>query len=214
MQHFELDGKRAVVLNADSPAGDAIARAFAEAGATVEPVATPDDIAALESVDILACAPDRFLAKPIRAIADAELAWVMETNFMEPFRAVRAATGKLGDGGRIVLVTSVLGQRGLPNCTAYSAAHGAVANFIRAAAQEFAPLGVSINGIALGWMDWMTDRIDPTDPEAARAIRFTISKRAGKAEDIGAMAVWLSGTGAGFVTGQIYAVDGGLLQHL
>ncbi len=60
----------------------------------------------------------------------------------------------------------------------------------------------------------MEDRLDPQNEEAGRAIRFTISKRAGKPEDIGPMAVWLSGTGAGFVTGQIFAVDGGLLQHL
>lgn len=46
------------------------------------------------------------------------------------------------------------------------------------------------------------------DEFSGRAIRFTISKRAGKPEDIGPMAVWLSGTGAGFVTGQIFAVDG------
>jgi NAD(P)-dependent dehydrogenase (short-subunit alcohol dehydrogenase family) len=39
-------------------------------------------------------------------------------------------------------------------------------------------------------------------------------KRAGQAEEIGPMAVWLSSTGAGYVSGQVFAVDGGLLQHL
>jgi NAD(P)-dependent dehydrogenase (short-subunit alcohol dehydrogenase family) len=66
----------------------------------------------------------------------------------------------------------------------------------------------------MGWMDWIDDRIDTTDEDAARAIRFTISKRAGTAEDIGPLAVWLSGSGSGFVTGQIFPVDGGLTQHL
>ena len=81
-------------------------------------------------------------------------------------------------------------------------------------AQELGRDKITINGISLGWMDWMSDRIDPKDEEAARAIRFTIAKRAGESADIGPMAVWLSGTGVGYVTGQIFAVDGGLLQHL
>ena len=207
MDHFELEEKTAVVLHADTPAGAIIAAAYAEAGANVV-----HEMA--EVVHILACAPDVFLAKPIAEISDDELGKVLAANFTGQFRAVREASARMPEGGRIVLLTSVLGERGLPNCSAYSAAQGAVQNFIRAAAQELAPRGISINGIALGWMDWMEDRLDARDEEAARAVRFTIAKRAGTAEDIGAMAVWLSGTGVGFVTGQIFAADGGLLQHL
>ncbi len=108
----------------------------------------------------------------------------------------------------------MLGERGLPNTSIYSAAHGAVFNLVRALAQELAPEGISINGIELGWMDWMDDRIDPKDEQAQRAIRFTMSKRPGKAEDVGPLAVWLAGSGVGFVTGQVFPVDGGLTQHL
>lgn len=212
--HFELDGKHAVVVHPGTPAGAALESVYREAGARVTVVSKPEEINHLDLVDVLACAPDVFLAKPIGDISDSDLAAIMHANFTVQFQAVRAASSKLGNGGRIVLLTSVLGERGLPNCTAYSAAQGAVQNFIRAAAQEFAPLGISINGIALGWMDWMSDRIDPQDEEAQRAVRFTIQKSRGVAEDIGPLAVWLSGTGAGFVSGQIYALDGGLLQHL
>lgn len=209
MEHFELHGKTAVVTNADTPAGKALVAAYQEGGAMLA-----KSVEEVDHVDVLASAPDEFLAKPIGDTTDADLAQVLAANFTQHFTAVRAAREKMGDGGRIVLLTSVLGERGLRNCTAYAAAQGATQNFIRAAAQEFAPAGISVNGIALGWMDWMDDRLDPTDEEAQRAIRFTIAKRAGEATDIGPLAVWLSGTGAGFVTGQIYAVDGGLLQHL
>ncbi len=115
---------------------------------------------------------------------------------------------------RQVLVTHVLGERGLPNTSAYAAAHGAVHNLIRALAQEVAPHGIAVNGIALGWMEWMDDRLDLNDVEADRAVRFTIAKRVGTPEDVGPIAVWLAGTGVGFVTGQIFPVDGGLTQHL
>jgi len=116
--------------------------------------------------------------------------------------------------GHIVLATHVLGERGLPNCAAYGAAHAATQNMIRALAQELGPYGITINGISLGWMDWMDDRIDDSDENARRAVRFTIAKRAGRADEVGPMAVWLCGSGAGYVSGQIFAIDGGLLQHL
>ena len=217
VEHYDLSGKRAVVVS-DTPAGASIADAYTEAGASVS-LATDAPgvdaaITSLDGIDILACAPDKFLAKPINEISDNDLALVLANNFTTHCTAIRTATRHMSPGGRIVLVTHVLGERGLPNCSAYCAAHGATQNLIRALAQEFAPAEISINGIALGWMDWMSDRLDPHNEEASRAIRFTISKRAGRPEDIGPMAVWLSGTGAGFVTGQIFAADGGLLQHL
>ncbi|HIG43741.1 MAG: SDR family oxidoreductase [bacterium] len=240
VEHFDLTGKKAIVVAADQPAGAAIADAYEEAGATVArveqlpAVELTDKITeaanSLDGLDILACASDLFLAKPIKDISMGELATTMMTNFISPFAACQAALpfirkgtsgNSSGNGngngncnGNIVLVTSVLGERGLPNTSVYSAAHGAVFNFIRAMAQELAPEGISINGIELGWMDWMDDRINMKDENAARAVRFTISKRAGTAEDIGPLAVWLSGSGVGFVTGQIFPLDGGLTQHL
>ncbi|MCB1691486.1 MAG: SDR family oxidoreductase [Pseudomonadales bacterium] len=224
--HFDLTGKRAVVVAADNPAGEAIADAFDEAGADVARIPTPEVATVataiataadtLGGIDILACAPDLFLAKPVGEITGPDLEAVMSRNFTVPYLAIQAALPyiHLAGQGNIVLVTSVLGERGLPNTSAYSAAHGAVYNLIRALAQELAPAHISINGIELGWMDWMTDRIDRTDEHAARAVRFTMLKRAGRAEDVGPIAVWLAGSGVAFVTGQVFPLDGGLTQHL
>ena len=212
MEHFELAGKTAALVGAGNPAADAIAAAYREAGADVVPVTRVEDVAT--PFDIVAIAHDAFLAKPIGEIDDGEFEHVLAANLGAVFAAMRAAEGAMRRPGRIVVVTSVLGERGLPNCSAYAAAHGAVHNLIRAVAQELAPAGISVNGIALGWMDWMDDRLDPTNPEAARAVRFTILKRPGTPDDVGALAVWLSGSGAGFVTGQIFTADGGLTTHL
>ena len=212
MEHFELAGKTAVLVGAGNPAADAIAAAYREAGAEVVPVTRLEELET--PFDIVAIAQDAFLAKPIAEIADDEFERTLGANLGGVFAALRAAQGAIRRPGRIVVVTSVLGERGLPNCSAYAAAHGAVHNLVRAVAQEFAPADISVNGIALGWMDWMHDRLDPTDPQAARAVRFTILKRPGTADDLGALAVWLSGSGAGFVTGQIFTADGGLTTHL
>ncbi|MEX2229971.1 MAG: SDR family oxidoreductase [Dehalococcoidia bacterium] len=255
--HFDLTGKKAMVVGVEHPAAAAIARAYAEAGAdvalcTLEPddsvvaarrlakeiagmgresrvyvmdvtlgrnvqVTTRQIAKELGGLDIVCSAPDRFLAKPIGKITDTELANVFKLNFNSHFFLTRTAIGefeKNADGGRIVLVTSVLGERGLANTSAYAAATGATYNLVRAVSQEVARKHISINGIALGWMDWQSDRIDPADDEAQRATRFPIMKRAGAAEEVGPLAVYLSGSGVGYVTGQIFPVDGGLLQHL
>lgn len=227
VDHFDLSGRRALVVNAETPPGTAIAAAYEEAGATVTRLPSPAVAAVGASVkgaiaesgglDILVCAADRFLAKPVTSITPDEMVAVMQANYMVPFYACQAAIEVLlaqQTGGNIVLVTQVLGQRGLPNTSAYAAAHGALHNLIRALAQEVAPHAISINGIALGWMDWMDDRLHADDIEANRAIRFTMSKRAGRPQDVGPLAVWLAGSGVGFVTGQVFPLDGGLTQHL
>lgn len=211
MKHFDLNGKDAVVLGS-TPAAKSIAAAYKEAGASVQHIEDVNSISG--PIDVFAVATDRFQAKPIENISDDDINRLLNENFIIPFQAIRKASQLMNSDSRMVVVTHVLGERGLPNCSAYAASHGAIHNLIRAAAQEFAPNGISINGISLGWMDWMSDRIDKTDPEANRAIRFTILKREGRADEIGPLAVWLSGSGAGFVTGQIYPLDGGLTQHL
>jgi NAD(P)-dependent dehydrogenase (short-subunit alcohol dehydrogenase family) len=227
VEHFDLSRRNALVLNAETPAGHAIAAAYAEAGATVTRVSTlkASDVgdavkraaAHMGGLHILASAPDRFLAKPVTTVTPDELAEVFMANYTAQFCACQAAIAVMlqqGKGGNIVLVTHVLGERGLPNTSVYAAAHGAVHNMIRALAQELAPQGISINGVALGWMDWMHDRLDRGEEEANRALRFPIIRRAGTPDDVGPIAVWLAGTGVGYVTGQIFPVDGGLTQHL
>jgi NAD(P)-dependent dehydrogenase (short-subunit alcohol dehydrogenase family) len=227
IEHYDLSGRRTVVVGANTPAGSAIAAALTEAGATVSSVdATEDAVAAgsaverardeLGGLEIAVSATDLFFAKPIAEVTDAELARVTAANFSLPFAVARAAAGALAESvsGRLILVSHVLGERGVTNTSAYGAAHAATQSLVRTLSQELGPQGTAVNGISLGWMEWMHDRLDPADQEAMRAVRFPIMKRTGTGEDVGPMAVWLSGTGAGYVSGQIFTIDGGLLQHL
>ena len=75
-----------------------------------------------------------------------------------------------------------------------------------------APAAVGADGPTCGRYGTAVDWYD--DEDAARAVRFTIAKRAGRSSDIGPLAVWLAGGGGGYVSGQAFALDGGLLQHL
>ena len=223
-EHFDLTDARAVIVGAAQPAGAALRSGLSRAGARCVD-AEDGDVAAgvgaaaesLGGLDILAVGTDAFHAAPLGDTPPEAADAVMAANFGVAFTALHTAANLMqaqGSGGRILLTTSVLGERGVAHSAAYSAAQGAIVNLVRAAAQELAPHGITVNGVELGWMDWMSDRIDPTDENALRALRFTMLKRAGSQADIEPLAVWLAGSGAGFVTGQVFPIDGGLSQHL
>lgn len=256
--HLDLTGKKAVVVGAEHPAGGAIARAYAEAGADVALCALTADDAVMRAraakrdveamgrqaseyvmdvtlgknvqvttrqiakemggIDAVSVVTDLFLAKPIEQTTDSELARVMQMNVSAPFFVIRSMAEEFRRQqrpGRIVVVTSVLGERGLANTAAYGAAQGAVQNLVRAASQELAAERIMVNGIALGWMEWMDDRIPADDEEAQRAVRFSILRRPGRADEVAPLAVYLSSEEATrYITGQIFPLDGGLTQHL
>ena len=223
--HFDLTGLRAVVVDSEAPAGAALAHGMERGGASCAGILGSADVSArvisaaesLGGIDVLAVGTDNFQAARLGETDPATANAVMAANFGVAFAALRTAAGLMqqaGKGGRIILTTSVLGERGVANSTAYSAAQGAIVNLTRAAAQELGPDGITVNAIELGWMDWMRDRIDHTDENASRAVRFTMLKREGRDDDVGPLAVWLAGSGAQLVTGQIFPVDGGLSQHL
>ncbi len=169
----------------------------------------------LGSVDILVNCPDLFLAKPIEDISDAELERVLIANLNTVFFACRAAGPQMAQQGfgRIINVASGLGERGLPNCSAYCAAKGAVFNLTRALAQEWAANGVTVNIIAPAWMEDTPGLGDP-NPETNRLVRFIPMRRAGKPEEMGPLAIYIASEAGGYLTGQTVFVDGGLLAHL
>jgi len=166
-------------------------------------------------LDILVTCVDLFLAKPIEDITDAELQRVLTANLSTAFFACRAAGPQMAKQGygRIINVASGLGERGLPNCSAYCAAQGGVLNMTRALAQEWAANGVTVNVIAIGWMEDTPGLGDP-DPQSNRVVRFIPMRRAGKPDEIGPLAVYVASDPAGYLTGRTIFVDGGLLAHL
>lgn len=173
-------------------------------------------------IDILAVAPDLYLAKPAERISDPEWTRVLNLNLSAVFFACRAVGREMlkqewspdgPAGGRIITVASGLGERGLANSAAYCAAKGGVVNLTRALAQEWSPHNVTVNCIAPAWME-DTPGLGSPDPEANQLVRFIPMRRPGRDEEVGPLAVWLASDAASYVSGQTFFVDGGLLCHL
>jgi NAD(P)-dependent dehydrogenase (short-subunit alcohol dehydrogenase family) len=175
-------------------------------------------------IDILVNAGDAYIGKPAVETTDLEFNRIVQVCLAGTFHACRAAGKEMlkqaagGRAGRIINVSSVLGERGLANSAAYCAAQAGVLNLTRALSQEWAGAasgasGITVNAIAQGWMEHTAAIGDP-NPEANQTVRFVPMKRAGRADELGPLAVWLASDAAGYVTGQVLFVDGGLTTHL
>ena len=84
---------------------------------------------------------------------------------------------------------------------------------VRALSQELAPRGITVNAIVQGWTDHSVGR-GSSNPEDNLLLRFIPMRRFGTPEDVAPLAVYLASPAAGYVTGQVFQVDGGVLKHL
>jgi gluconate 5-dehydrogenase len=107
----------------------------------------------------------------------------------------------------------VLGDRAIANAVAYCAAQAGVHNLTRALATEWGRHGITVNAIAQGWMEY-SPAIGNPDPAANQTVRFVPMKRAGAADELAPLAVYLASDSCGYISGQILYVDGGLSTHL
>lgn len=168
------------------------------------------------AIDILVNTPDLFLGKPASETTDIEFNRVVQVNLAGTFHACRAVGKEMlkqANGGRIINIASVLGERAIANAAAYAAAQGGILNLTRALATEWGPGGITVNAIAQGWMDY-TPAIGDPNPESNKTVRFVPMKRAGAADELGALAVYLASDASGYISGQVMFVDGGLTTHL
>ena len=108
--------------------------------------------------------------------------------------------------GRIINLASVSGLKGLPGQTNYSAAKGGIIAATKALAQEVARKNVTVNAVAPGFIE--TDMTDGLDVDA---LKKTIpSQRFGKPEEVAELIGFLASDKAGYITGDVISINGGL----
>jgi 3-oxoacyl-[acyl-carrier protein] reductase len=106
-------------------------------------------------------------------------------------------------------MSSVVGLTGNPGQVNYAASKAAIVGFTKALAREVASRQITVNAIAPGYIE--TDMTSGISDEARQLLFDSIPmQRIGKPEDVAAAALFLASEGAGYVTGQVLSVNGGL----
>ena len=115
-----------------------------------------------------------------------------------------------GPAGHIVLISSTSGQRGEAYHCDYSATKGAIISMTKGLSTELAPFGIYVNCVAQGWVDTEMSAGALASPDSGPTIRATIPLgRVGRPEEIAAPVLFLCTEHAGFITGEVFNVNGG-----
>jgi 3-oxoacyl-[acyl-carrier protein] reductase len=142
-------------------------------------------------------------------------AWrdVLETNLFGAFYATKAVTRPMlkAKGGRIINITSVSGQAGQTGQANYSSAKAGLIGLTKATARELASRGITCNAVAPGFVLTELTKDLPEALQAEITARTPLG-RFGTTEEIANAVAFLASDEAAFITGQVLAVDGGLVM--
>jgi len=213
-------GAKVAVVGRDPAAAQAVARELGERalgvgcdirrGPEVEAaIATAEQ--ALGPVNILVNNAGITRDNLLLRMSEAEWDEVMEANLKGAFHATKAVLKGMMKrrGGRIINVTSIIGLTGNKGQANYAASKAGLIGFTKSVAKEYGSRGILINAVAPGFIETgMTAAL----PEEARTAMLggIVLGRFGTPEDVAGAVLFLASELAGYITGQVLVVDGGL----
>jgi 3-oxoacyl-[acyl-carrier protein] reductase len=215
-------GARVAVLGRDKARADEVAAAIgADARGFACDMADPVQVTALIAeveaafgqLDILVNNAGLTRDNIIMRIKDEDWDAVIDANLRGAFASMRAAVRGMMKHrwGRIINISSVVGIIGNRGQTPYSASKAGLIGLTKSVAKELASRNILANVIAPGFIE--TEMTEAMTDDARKAISSQIPlERLGSPRDIANLVAFLASEHAGYITGQVYVVDGGLVM--
>ena len=187
-------GGKAIAIQADLAKPAEVRRLFSEAAD------------AMGRLDIVVANAGVYIMKPLIENTEADYDYVFDTNTKGVFFTLQEAAHRVGDGGRIVVISTGGTKMHFANGSLYLGSKGAIEQFARSLSVELGPRNITVNVLSPGFTD--TDML----PEQYREYGASLSpfKRVGAPEDVADVAAFLASDQARWITGQNIQAGGGV----
>jgi 3-oxoacyl-[acyl-carrier protein] reductase len=204
-----------VVATIREAGGEALLKRFDVADSTAVDVAMKEIVANLGGIHILVNNAGVAANTLTLGAKDVDFRRAIDVNLAGTFHCTRAALRSLmraPGGGRVVNITSVIGETGSSGQGPYAAAKAGIVGLTKTWAREYASRSLTVNAVSPGVIDTDMTAVELSPARREDLIKVIPLGRVGAPEEVADAVAFLAGPKAGYITGQVLRVNGGLFM--